>query len=525
MRAPTFRAARFVAGLGRRDLPEVPQRPPRLLRQRQRLQRPLLDSAGSVPERQHGVCDGPAGPPHVRIDRLRDGVGVPSWHAAVGAEPVGERVRGQRSHRRLPGRRVPGRCEGFGMAPTASAMPPTIRATATRRRPCVCRDGLRPLLRRRGAAETAVPVLLASSSSRAAIPICRRTAACFAETRLRAANRQAVCFTDEAQSACDDIPCSTFTSGLGQQRLPPLQRRAPGLVLGRHDVRHAGVALLAGRRGDDGGADVPVDRVPQRERVPAERRFVAVRLGRESVRAEQRCARRAANPLPAACRATSSCSAGTAARASATTAPRRVHCDATGACVRSCANVPQQTRVETHFVRSHWLCPTGHVHGRGEFGGVVVSLLALLHQRHAQACPPGATCDVNGDCVFEGDGKGCTMDIQCASRFCVKGVCCNRACSNECEECLLGDGKCKARTGSACSFDVRCSQFVRGVSPSHSGAVPAILPPTARVCACRRACAATRQICALAVRARACKSAVLPAVPSQLRSADADDDR
>jgi hypothetical protein len=141
------------------------------------------------------------------------------------------------------------------------------------------------------------------------------------------------------------------------------------------------------------------------------------------------------------------------------------HCDATGACVRSCANLPQQTRV-AHISCGHIGCVRPGTCMAGANSASSPSVSSLCFTSGTQACPPGATCDVNGDCVFESDGKGCTMDIQCASRFCVKGVCCNRACSNECEECLLGDGKCKARTGSACSFDVRCSQFVRGVSPS-----------------------------------------------------------
>ena len=41
---------------------------------------------------------------------------------------------------------------------------------------------------------------------------CRRTNLCQRDT-LRPASRTTVCFTDEAQAGCPDVPCNTFTSG------------------------------------------------------------------------------------------------------------------------------------------------------------------------------------------------------------------------------------------------------------------------------------------------------------------------
>lgn len=48
------------------------------------------------------------------------------------------------------------------------------------------------------------------------------------------------------------------------------------------------------------------------------------------------------------------------------------------------------------------------------------------------------------------------------------GVCCNRQCNGECEECDAAGtvGTCTARTGSTCSGTVSCSTTVKGFSSS-----------------------------------------------------------
>jgi hypothetical protein len=54
-------------------------------------------------------------------------------------------------------------------------------------------------------------------------------------------------------------------------------------------------------------------------------------------------------------------------------------------------------------------------------------------------------CDENGTCTkVNGElGEACGKDAQCASGFCVDGVCCNNACEGLCQACSLDAGAAK----------------------------------------------------------------------------------
>jgi hypothetical protein len=98
-------------------------------------------------------------------------------------------------------------------------------------------------------------------------------------------------------------------------------------------------------------------------------------------------------------------------------------CDATGACITTCAAIPSQSTVP-HVSCGHVGCirPNSCVSGsNGDSSPSVDSLCFTDGARHG--CPLGATCDASGDCVFSSDGLRCNNDIDCYSGFCVKNVC------------------------------------------------------------------------------------------------------
>lgn len=55
-------------------------------------------------------------------------------------------------------------------------------------------------------------------------------------------------------------------------------------------------------------------------------------------------------------------------------------------------------------------------------------------QQHG--CGVGGVCDVRGACRFGNDGMPCSTNASCTSSIChPSGLCCNRLCNSECEEC------------------------------------------------------------------------------------------
>lgn len=112
-----------------------------------------------------------------------------------------------------------------------------------------------------------------------------------------------------------------------------------------------------------------------------------------------------------------------------------------------------------------------------------------------------------GPPTLEGDAKSCKLDGECASGFCVDGVCCNARCDAKCSSCALpwSPGKCAPQPygydlrhdcGAAnsctqtCGTDGACAPVRSGdqcapsrcVDPSH-GVGPAYCPAVGAACA------------------------------------------
>jgi hypothetical protein len=291
---------------------------------------------------------------------------------------------------------------------------------------------------------------------------CRRTNLCQRDT-LRPASRTTVCFTDEAQSGCPDISCTQFTSGW------------VGNTCNRYNASHSGWCL------SDTSCDTSSTRCSIAGVGTVAAQSCPSQACRNPVACQQNAPLSSSDTLAEACLlnvdmvgcnppTTVPCNkfltgwnGRTCERYNRASSGR---CDATGACITTCAAIPSQSTVP-HVSCGHVGCirPNSCVSGsNGDSSPSVDSLCFTDGARHG--CPLGATCDVSGDCVFSSDGLRCNNDIDCYSGFCVKNVCCNRRCSNECEECETGSGKCQAKTGSACSFDVKCTTAIKGVNPA-----------------------------------------------------------
>ena len=86
-------------------------------------------------------------------------------------------------------------------------------------------------------------------------------------------------------------------------------------------------------------------------------------------------------------------------------------------------------------------------------------------------CVSGHSC-VNGSCGPKSNGQPCSAGTECASNFCVDGVCCNSACTGSCRSCALSTslgtcasspagaadphGVCTDQHASSCGTDGTC---------------------------------------------------------------------
>jgi hypothetical protein len=448
-------------GLVGRDVPEVQERPPRLLRERGRRRWPCSTKETLCPAVNSAadLLDAP----HVPLARVRDCVDVPGWHVGVGADGADRRVRVGQGDQRVPVDRCtsvskgwnglaceryttdhPGYCSGVdGSAPR----PPTTRAARSTRR-----------------CSTAAPVWRALPSFRAArssavAPTCANATRC--DRRVARP-----CASPTRRSRLPGRQLHAVHVGLGQQRVQPLQCQPPGLVLGGHVVRH--VSRRAARS--------PASARWRRSR--ARRRRAAIRSRASRMR---RCRRRTRWPR----RACSTRRRGlqSADDGAVQQVPHRLERAHVRALQPRVVGSLRRQRCVHHDVR------------RDSVADDCAARVVRQRRLHSsdRTCVNGSNADSSPsiDSLCFTDGARTTArsapratraatastsatvwharnDIDCYSGFCVKppGVCCNRRCSNECEECLLGSGKCQAKTGTTCSFDVKCTTAIKGVNPA-----------------------------------------------------------
>jgi hypothetical protein len=126
-------------------------------------------------------------------------------------------------------------------------------------------------------------------------------------------------------------------------------------------------------------------------------------------------------------------------------------CDATGTC--------KKTSGETCTVASDCTsgnCVDGHCCGSASCGtcqactGGGGTCVAITSAEDPGVCSGTSTCDANGACKLKA-GQSCTTATQCVSGFCADKVCCDTACTGQCEACAQTGsvGTCSAVKGAA----------------------------------------------------------------------------
>jgi len=122
-------------------------------------------------------------------------------------------------------------------------------------------------------------------------------------------------------------------------------------------------------------------------------------------------------------------------------------------------------------------------------------------------------------------GAACPAVLACASGFCVDGVCCNSACTGDCEACSIAagaptDGACAPLTGPICNDGDACTQTDTCQTGVCVGSSPVSCPPP-DVCHLPGACSSITGQCTYDPRPAgtvcapaACSDAVLE-VPDQ----------
>lgn len=111
-------------------------------------------------------------------------------------------------------------------------------------------------------------------------------------------------------------------------------------------------------------------------------------------------------------------------------------------------------------------------------------------------CAANEICDGEASCKLDA-GEACMAASECASGFCVDGVCCEQACDGGCMRCVPPTGRCEIdvcepficseetdRCLERCVDSTDCRDGLQCDASTGSCEVPAALPPAAEGCAC-----------------------------------------
>ena len=118
-------------------------------------------------------------------------------------------------------------------------------------------------------------------------------------------------------------------------------------------------------------------------------------------------------------------------------------CNVTGS-AGTCTNVPNQTADRTcvatcpSTTQTSGLCSAGVCQGSRSCGAGYLCEAGTCHtscttENQATACATGYVC-ASGTCKKVA-GQSCTGNAECGSNVCTQGVCCNLACTGECQTC------------------------------------------------------------------------------------------
>lgn len=132
---------------------------------------------------------------------------------------------------------------------------------------------------------------------------------------------------------------------------------------------------------------------------------------------------------------------------------------------RGCALFPASTSCASATCAAASVTPERFCNGSGTCT-VAASTSCAPYQCNGASCR--TTCAVASDCVAPNvcgatskcglpNGSVCSTEMQCASGFCVDGVCCNNACLGECRACSAA----KNNTG----MDGVCGNVLNGSDP------------------------------------------------------------
>jgi hypothetical protein len=128
-------------------------------------------------------------------------------------------------------------------------------------------------------------------------------------------------------------------------------------------------------------------------------------------------------------------------------------------------------------------------------------------------CAGAAACNGVSACLLLANGTACAMGSECASSYCVDGVCCNSSCTAVCQACTLAkkgtgtDGTCGSITigadpdsecggAASCSGGASCALFANGAACAANNECGSGYCADG-VC-CNSACTATCQACTAA---------------------------
>lgn len=170
-------------------------------------------------------------------------------------------------------------------------------------------------------------------------------------------------------------------------------------------------------------------------------------------------------------------------------------------------------------------CATGAVTGKVCKGSSAECLdtttMCAPYACGAMACK--TTCAADTDCAADAycsanvckpraaNGASCGAASECASNYCVDGVCCNSACTGQCESCAEDKGNCLAIKGEpraprmACGGDAACAGACNGINGGSC---------TFKVGSeCASSCAANSETISTCDMSGACKAGASTACP------------